>query len=395
MRIFKPVISYNDNDVQWTAAIQQQGKKLVKIFFSVDRRYQDFIVDDLSTLVAGLLFAAMKHRENVQVDGGVSQQLFSNLSPVMRTTEKWRVGFSPINVSTDAKNIDTYQPQGVGCFFSGGVDSFYTLLKHNSGPKKITHIIFVLGFDISLRDKKFFSITQRHLKEIAYDQNVELLVVKTNLREYLDTLIDWDWSYGGALASVGLLLRKGFNTIYIASSNPPDNIFPNGSHPDIDPLWSTEKLLFVYDGAEHNRLEKIEQYIAASPLALQHLRVCYKNSLGQYNCNKCTKCMRTKVELAVTGALDKAKTLDNKLDYAAFRHAQVRGAGHRAHFEESLRRLQATGQLPGLAEILNTVLYRKNFSSLGWRLRDTVNRLDGKYTNHRLYKLFTRYGIIK
>jgi len=52
--------------------------------------------------------------------------------------------------------------RGVGCFFSGGVDSFYTLLKHR---REITDLVVVHGFDLPLASDPL----RRSLSEAAGD----------------------------------------------------------------------------------------------------------------------------------------------------------------------------------------------------------------------------------
>ena len=74
------------------------------------------------------------------------------------------------------------------------------------------------------------------------------------------------------------------------------------SHPALDPLWSTEAVEVVHDGAETRRVDKVAA-LAASPLALRYLRVCWENRGGAYNCGRCGKCMRTMVDLDLAGAL--------------------------------------------------------------------------------------------
>ena len=55
----------------------------------------------------------------------------------------------------------------------------------------------------------------------------------------------------------------------------------------------------------NDKLSMIAQY----PMALQTLRVCYKNSNNQYNCGRCNKCVLTMIGLFFAGALEKCTTL--------------------------------------------------------------------------------------
>ncbi|MGH7130212.1 MAG: hypothetical protein ACREIV_16705, partial [Planctomycetaceae bacterium] len=116
---------------------------------------------------------------------------------------------------------------------------------------------------------------------------------------------DWgQYGHGAALASVGLALAGVVHTVFIPSTSAFVELRPWGSHPALDPLWSTEQVEFVYDGGEARRDEKI-RFIASSAAALQSLRVCWENRAGAYNCGRCEKCLRTMIELQLCGALDR------------------------------------------------------------------------------------------
>ena len=75
-----------------------------------------------------------------------------------------------------------------------------------------------------------------------------------------------------------------------------------GSHPALDPLWSTETLEFVHDGCEATRIEKVA-LIAEPDVALKFLRVCGEDHNGAYNCGWCEKCIRTKINFISLGRL--------------------------------------------------------------------------------------------
>ena len=83
-----------------------------------------------------------------------------------------------------------------------------------------------------------------------------------------------------------------------------NNLIPWGSHPDLDPLWSTERTFLRVDGAEVTRTEKVTA-IAASPIAPSRLKVCWRADI-EANCGRCEKCVRTQCALAIAGALERA-----------------------------------------------------------------------------------------
>ncbi|MBE3145128.1 MAG: hypothetical protein IMZ61_14600 [Planctomycetes bacterium] len=104
---------------------------------------------------------------------------------------------------------------------------------------------------------------------------------------------------GSALASVALLL--GFSRVYVPAAYSYNQLVPLGSHPLTDPLWSSEGVQIIHEGAEARRVDKVVK-IAGSEAALANLRVCFADM--NINCGRCSKCMRTMIPLALLGASD-------------------------------------------------------------------------------------------
>jgi len=102
---------------------------------------------------------------------------------------------------------------------------------------------------------------------------------------------------GSALASVALLL--GFPCVYFPSSFSYDQLYPYGSHPLTDPLYSNGCVEIIHDGCEARRVDKIKKIIKYES-ALANLRVCFHDV--NVNCGKCTKCLRTMIALNLLGA---------------------------------------------------------------------------------------------
>jgi hypothetical protein len=195
----------------------------------------------------------------------------------------------------------------VGLFFSCGVDSYYSLLKnvqdHPADEETITDLIVVHGFDITFgrRNTKLFPTLLANAEKAGREFNKNVFPVATNLKDYGDKYVDWGALYHGAfLASAGLSIESVIDRIWIASSHSYRRMIPWGSHPDLDPLWSTERESFVHGGSEATRVEKIG-FITKLPLAMETLHICtvrpYSGKV--YNCGLCEKCLRTMVGLHI------------------------------------------------------------------------------------------------
>lgn len=259
----------------------------------------------------------------------------------------------PVTSSSETK-IKPQTSKRHGMFFSGGMDSFYSFLKHHN---KITDLIFVHGYDIKLSDYELRAKTSAQLHRVAEQNNVNLIEIETNLRDYLDKYVSWgELGHGAALISIGHLLSKEFESITIPSSYHYGNLFPWGTHPLLDPQWSSSSLAFIHDGCEAKRIDKAK-LIATNNLALESLRVCWRNPDSAYNCCKCEKCIRTMINLEIYDALERSAAFPDKLTFEKVRAMPINSHSAR---EFVLENLKALAQFPEKAELSEALTYAFN-----------------------------------
>lgn len=212
-------------------------------------------------------------------------------------------------------------PGRVGAFFSGGVDASYTFLKCR---EQVTDLIFLHGAESALDDTDLLEQSAANVDAVASEFGVGVVHVEMNLKPFLSSFADWGLSgHGVGLATVGHLLAPAFERIYIGSSFHYRDLFPWGTHPLLDPLWSSETLEFVHYGCGATRPEKTE-FIAGFDAALNNLRVCHWGPGtkfergGAVNCGRCEKCLRTMLPLEVAEKLSQCKAFDRPLTTASF-----------------------------------------------------------------------------
>jgi 7-cyano-7-deazaguanine synthase in queuosine biosynthesis len=234
--------------------------------------------------------------------GRVSPLLASNLETIRDIYAAWIPGRRiPLNFELSS-NIAA-AASGVSLFFSGGVDSFYSLIKHRD---EVDNLVLVHGFDIPLAETKTFALAETQARDVARLFGKRLIVARTNLHWEQSSLYveqpripcSWEMYGGAALAAVAHALAPNHGKIYIASSYSYADLDAWGSHPLLDPLWSTEALQIVHDGGE-TRMDKL-RVLVRYPEALSRLRVCWEN-MGGYNCGLCEKCIRTMLGLRALG----------------------------------------------------------------------------------------------
>jgi len=315
--------------------------------------------------LAATLLPAMQEGDRLDIAGWVSPQLLAAASTIQDIYRAWNPHWQRIPIHAQRGEAGQSSPgRGSACFFTGGVDSFYTLLRHRD---EITTLIFVHGFDVPLANRALRENVATTIRRVAAAFQKRLVEVEANLRDFADHYVSWDYYHGAALASVALLLSPQFSRVYDASTRSYATLIPMGSHPLLDPLWSTEHTEIVHDGCEASRLEKVAT-VARCDLVLNTLRVCWENPAGTRNCGRCEKCLRTMVDLRIAGALDRCTTFARPLDLRAVsRMVLDRKAGYA---EESLGAVERLGTDPALAKALRACLarhHRRAFWSFGRR----------------------------
>jgi hypothetical protein len=247
------------------------------------------------------LLPAMKRGTGLRIEGAsLSPRWLANARLLMERFNTWW-GYTPVEISCDSAcpAVETIAAPHTGLFFTGGVDSFYSLL---CPKEQIDDLVYVHGFDSALADQARLEDARQHLSKIAAGTGRRLILLKTNLREHpLIREMEWVKIHGGALASAGYAV-SGIGRMIISSSDVAPVFIPWGTHPETDPLWSNEQLVIVHQGTDASRLGKLKA-IADHPLVMRHLRICWKHTGRPDNCCRCEKCLRTMLALDALGKL--------------------------------------------------------------------------------------------
>jgi len=253
--------------------------------------------------LCAFLFPAMARGAGVRMPASLCPTFLKNVETAKRLGSQWW-GYSGGAIDADGTRYATAR-EGTAAFFSGGVDSFFTLLEKND---EIEFLIFVEGYDIPLSDTPRLAAACHWMQEIADAMGKKLLVVRSNLREHPEfRLISWGYTFGSALAAAGHLLAGYCNRLYIPSSEPYWRLYPWGSHPELDPSWGSSATEFEVHGADHERIDKVRK-ISVNPLVHRYLRVCWERKNERMNCGICEKCVRTQLELSAAGAPHRVQT---------------------------------------------------------------------------------------
>ncbi len=368
-----------------------------RVYFSVGDATQGRCVSaDASPFAAALLLPSMKQGEDLIIKGSISEQLYQGMHEIMREVLAWEIGLRPIKIQADILVADPPRPPKSASFFSGGVDSFYTYLKHQADREeadRISSFLLVNGFDISRHNTRLWDRTLENIESVAAADGIGLTVIRTNIQGLVEPILLWDYAHGGCLAAVGLFVRGAFRQIYVPSTHSAAEQIPWGSNLALDGYWSTESTAFVHDGTEATRLEKVTWQIARSPLALGHLRVCFENEPGAYNCGRCDKCLRTMMNLYVAGVLEQSGTFPHQIDPELVAAVPTIPGPHGGIFHgENLRALADQDRAPDLQQAIvasmdNAVVSKPSRRQI---IEDRVKYLDHVYGHGYAYSVWDR-----
>ena len=293
----------------------------------------------------------------------VDPLLLRNVREVMAIWQSWypRLHVVPLVAPSEAAVVPA-AGRRAAMFFSGGVDSFFTLL-HNEEPQvgnfPVDDLIAIHGFDILLENEEVFEKHSRRLERVASEARKTLLLVRMNLRgTRLRELPMGELWHGSALAAIGLLLERRYERLLLAASEDGPNLGPWGSHPLTDPLFSSSTTTFLHDGGAFARWDKLE-FLSRFDFAMRSLRVCSRDH--SENCGECEKCYRNVIILDVLGVLDRSPTFPVRaLDLRKVSHIFIRG--WRTIFYEGLRRWAASR---GRADVAKAI--GRSFRRSRWR----------------------------
>jgi hypothetical protein len=286
------------NITNWAIRVQEDTQEIsaeidgFRLWYRLPKAYPVSRAGD--PFLAAALFPAMLEGKGLKMAPSlsVSPRLLENLSKLQEIHHCWNPILKIISMNATAKAA-TPLNEGAMSFFSGGVDSVFTFLKHR---QELTHVVFINGFDFFLDEGTYQRAVARNAC-FAGGFGKTLIPVETNYYDFgFHHNLGRELTQSSNLAGVALLL--GFPRTYVPSSYSYNELRPWGSHPLTDPLYSHEATEIMHDGAEENRVGKIVKISECGP-ALAILTVCL-NDINS-NCGKCSKCLRTMVSLELLG----------------------------------------------------------------------------------------------
>jgi hypothetical protein len=376
-----------------------------EVYFETDEKFAESLSCNPHAFLVGCIVPAMHYgEERVFIDAEVCPALRDGLITAMSWLRHWFYEPDRALVRIEAKTRSDMPtprtPERAGFFFSGGIDSFATLranrlnfpLEH---PWSIKDGLLAYGLEFDKPEA--FEYLMDLLSGVAQEAGITLIPVHTNLylnyraEDAEDHFRFWSYEFqGAALAAIAHAFVRRLTIVSIASTDDVPNIYPFGTHPLLDPNYSSIDLRIRHDGSAFSRFAKTK-LIADWDVALRNLRVCNQTSLyrpGRLNCGKCEKCVRTMLALSALGVLDQTRAFpQDDLSEETVRSA-VRISYDIVHYYQELIAPLEEGGRHDLARAVERciAIYRDRESGL----RAKIKRFDRRYLNGNLKRLISR-----
>ena len=293
---------------------EDTDKEPLKLYVEIDKQFKKGFWGDPNGFLLAALFPAWNMGEKrVCIEGELCPLLLNNIKAACDTIQSWypELGKPPvIEMKFQSKALKPFKEQAAS-FLSCGIDSLATIRANKLAVPEDHPLSTKLGIAIDYERPHGITTEEesnraRNRKAaaniICKDAGMMPMVVKTNILRLSDGyFFDYKW-HGAAMSAIAHFLSRSCNKIYIASSYTIPHLEPWGSHPLLDPYYSSAHLSVEHHGIEMSRLEKTK-LVAQWPVGLNNIQVCTGQNSGKSNCGACEKCIRTMTSLVALGKL--------------------------------------------------------------------------------------------
>lgn len=300
------------------------GKRGIRFWFAVDTSQEDSLcVGRADAFVVAFLPMAMRGNYDIACEDPMSERLLYQLNNYLIPTLAFAGGtYHLIHISA-ACTKKKYLSQGaVGTGFSGGVDSLYTIMRHDvSSEYPLDYIaVFNTGNIEKGFGKHTFWESCKEARYFADEQNLRIVCVDTNFLEVLPE--DYSFVYSFRNLSCALALQGLFSVYLLASGYSAARFKLRLNRCSCYDFLTTncvktESLAFYLSGAEAERWEKIEMLTEWVP-SYHWLHPCTAGIVGQHNCGHCRKCIRDLTILYALGKLERYQAVFDVNEYLQY-----------------------------------------------------------------------------
>lgn len=300
-----------------------------EVYFNCPESFAEDISPNPNAFLLACAMPALDYGERrVLIEGTICPELRNGLQTAFCVIRDWypnckiplieaTSGFSP--------SIPRIPPRA-GSFMSAGIDALATLRCNRQDfpldhPASIRDCFFFLGFNRHDFDTdgpvperlQDFELRLDRISALAREAQINMIPVHTNIRFIAKDHQAWnERGMGAGLASIAHVFNRRVSRVLIGSDGSGGIPSPWGTHPLLDPNFSSSDLEVRHDCLRLSRFQKTE-IVSEWPAAMRILQCCWQNDgiPEGVNCGRCGKCLRTIVQLAAIGKLKGAVTLPN------------------------------------------------------------------------------------
>ncbi|GAB4232888.1 MAG: hypothetical protein Kow0049_16050 [Stanieria sp.] len=307
---------------------EERDRAKQEIFIETTQEFaEDIFCNPHAFLLAAIIPAMFYGEKRVFIDASICPKLLESLTTAMSWLNYWygkKTQIIPIEAKVQPTPYSFSSFRRAGLFFSGGIDALAALKTNQltfprEHPGSIKDGLLVYGvLGGQNRPDQSFELVKNAVLKMAKYAGINLIPVTTNIYSHLNDLDRdfWFWKlhfHGSFFAAIAHAFAHRFHTVSIASTYDLINLEPWGSHPMLDPNYSSYDLQIRHENITLSRLSKTK-LVSDWEVIYQNLWVCneissYKNN--QLNCGQCEKCVRTMTALLALGILDKTQVFPN------------------------------------------------------------------------------------
>lgn len=307
-----------DTEIIKTVIISS-GDSKEEIFISFPIEEKDLLTDLADPFVILCVHKMMRTGGDIIINGKISDSLIKNIEIYMNCWVLWLPEeYKPFKIiaETAEDKPEELSLKAVACF-SGGLDAAYTVYKHKTlfntpgAPLNIYDIdkcVMLIGADFPI-DSEYEASFKNSQKMLA-DLNLPLIKVKTNFRQYPH---DWDMEYFALFCAACCFYSKTYNYGLIGSDITAKIqylLLPFTSNPVTNNYLSSNNFKMITDDFYTTRTYKA-RFVKNWKAGMEHLRVCWASDDTSKNCEKCEKCVRTRLNFMAVG-VNELKTMPSK-----------------------------------------------------------------------------------
>lgn len=253
--------------------------------------------------VAPLVVLAAVRGEDLHVEGPVDARMADGAPRIMATLADWW-GLPPLAVRVDEVYDTPAGGDGVGLFFTRGVDSWSTLLDLLDEPPgdRVTHLVSVRHAAPAAPAVQAQVVAGHH--PVAAELGLEVVEVETSVQALLNPHRRWIDTAALALTGAGLQVAGRMRRLVLTTDHPAHVHTRTGVDADLVGPLRTGRTEVVAGNPDRTRGQRIA-HLLGSPQARRSLQVCWAGGTAG-NCGRCGKCLITMAELAIAGDPDPA-----------------------------------------------------------------------------------------